>query len=83
LLVEEHESGLGNAVPPSVREGLTDAEVRVLDLMIRGERKTSVYAEAYEIAGLPSEEQRRMIKQVKDKLKKRFERARRNDERAS
>jgi RNA polymerase sigma-70 factor (ECF subfamily) len=83
MQVEEHLSRTGDPLPNSVRRGLTDAEARVLDLMMQGERKTSVYAQAYGIAGMESEAQRRMVKQVKDKLKKRLDRARRNDEQAS
>lgn len=83
LQVQEHLSGLADAVPSSVLAGLTDAEARVLELMLQGERKTSTYADAYGIGGRPPEEQRRIVKQVKDRLSKRLSRARRDDEQAS
>ena len=81
--IEEELRGLGGGVPSSVRDGLTTAEVRVLDLMLLGERRTGAYAVAYGIADLAPPEQRLVIKQVKDKLKKRLDRARRGDEHAS
>jgi RNA polymerase sigma-70 factor (ECF subfamily) len=83
LEIAEYRSGLGEVVPTVVREGLTEAEGRVLELMIQGERKTSVYAEVCGIADLSPEEQRRFVKQVKDKLKKRLSRTRRGNERSS
>lgn len=83
LQVKEHLSGLGDAIPCSVRAGLTAAEARVLELMLQGERKTSAYAEACGIGSRPPEEQRRIVKQVKDRLSKRLSRARRDDEQAS
>jgi hypothetical protein len=82
LQVEEEIPEPGNAVSSSVPEGFTDVEARVVELMLRGERKTQVYAEAYGIADLSPDEQRRIVKQVKDKLKKRLLRARRDDEQA-
>ncbi len=80
--IEEELCGLGDGVPSSVRVGLTAAELRVLDLMLRGERRTVEYARAYGIADLAPQSQRRTIKQVKDKLKKRLERAGGGDEHA-
>jgi RNA polymerase sigma-70 factor (ECF subfamily) len=69
------EQRAAQSVPDSVREGLSEPETRVLELMLRGERKTSAYAAAYGIGHLPVEEQRREVKRVKDRLKKRWERA--------
>jgi hypothetical protein len=83
MQIEEQLAGLANAVPPSVREGLTGPEGRVLELMLWGERKSDVYAEAYGVADRLLEERRRVIKQIKNKLKKRLERAGRDDEHAS
>ena len=61
-----------------VRRGLLEAELRVLDLMLRGERKAAVFAEALGILHLPVKEQRMEVKRVKDKLKMRLKRERNN-----
>jgi hypothetical protein len=45
------------AVPASVREGLTEVELRVLDLMLTKERRTAAYADILGIAHLPRKEQ--------------------------
>ena len=62
-----------------MREGLSDAESRALDLLLDGERKTAVFAEALGIGHLPMKDQRAEVKRVKDKLKKRIERETRGD----
>jgi hypothetical protein len=80
LLVTEGARALRALVPPAVLEGLVEAEIRVLELMLQRERRTRVYAEAYGVLHLATHEQRRVIKQVKDKLKKRMERAEKRNE---
>jgi hypothetical protein len=80
LQVAEHQQEALDAVPASVREGLTEAEARVLALMLQKVRKTSVYAEAYGITHLPPKEQAKEMKRVKDRLKKRWERTGGTDE---
>jgi hypothetical protein len=55
---------------------LTPEEERVLALLDAGERRTDLYAAALGIAHLPFAEQQRRVKQIKDRLKKRRERAR-------
>ncbi len=57
-----------------VREGLSDAESKALELLLDGERKTAVFAEALGIGHLPTTDQRAEVKRVKDKLKKRIQR---------
>jgi RNA polymerase sigma-70 factor (ECF subfamily) len=74
LMIEEELAILAKDIPASVREGLTEVEARVLELMLRGERRTAIYAGACKIADRSPEEQRRIIKQIKDRLKKRIER---------
>ncbi len=61
---------------PVVKKGLPEAELRVLELHLAGEKKTAVLAEAYGISDLPEEEQRGQIYRLMDKLKKRIDRAR-------
>jgi hypothetical protein len=53
----------------------TEAERMVLRLMAAGERDTPVFAQALGIGALPPEVQQREVKRVKDKIKKRLERA--------
>lgn len=57
-----------------LRARLSLEERRVMDLMLDGERKTQVYAEALGLSELPAAEQEREVKRVKDRLKKRLER---------
>jgi len=59
-----------------VQEVVPEAEFqRVLALMIDDVRETSAYAEVLGITDLPVAEQRKHVKQVKDRLKKRLQRA--------
>jgi hypothetical protein len=46
----------------------------VLELMLRRERRTAMYAAACGVADRPPKEQRRLVKQIKDRLLKRIER---------
>ena len=55
---------------------LTEQEKGVLHLMHEGERRTSVFAQILGIEQLSEVEQRQAVKRVKDRLKRRFERAR-------
>jgi len=61
---------------PVVREGLSEVEKRVLDLILDGEKKTSVFAQACGISDLPKDEQEKEVKRLKGKVNKRIERAR-------
>jgi hypothetical protein len=45
-----------------------------MELMLDGERKTSAYALALGLKGLPAHEREREVKKVKDRLKKRLAR---------
>jgi hypothetical protein len=74
LMIEEELAILSRRVPDSVREGLTEVEARVLELMLRGVRRTVAYADAAGVADRPPKEQRHVVKQIKDRLKKRIER---------
>jgi RNA polymerase sigma-70 factor (ECF subfamily) len=58
----------------TLRANLSPEERRVLELMLGGERKTQAYAEVLGLLGLPAAEQKREVKRVKDRLKKRLER---------
>jgi RNA polymerase sigma factor (sigma-70 family) len=80
LLEREEETARQEALLKSVRESLTPAEGRVLDLLLAGERDTRVFAEALGVDGLPAEEQAREVKRAKDRLKKRLERGGRDHE---
>ena len=58
----------------SVAESLPEPDRRVLELMQHGERRTAVYAEVCACADRPADEQARLVKRVKDRLKKRVQR---------
>jgi DNA-directed RNA polymerase specialized sigma24 family protein len=75
LQIEEEWQSRRDAVPAAVRGGLSEGESRVLDLMLAGERRTEVFAGALGITQLPPDEQRWLVKKVKDRLQKRLERA--------
>lgn len=73
---EEVRERLGQvAVPAPVRERATPEEERVLELMREKVRETSAYARVLGLTHLPLAEQRREVKRVKDRLKKRLVRA--------
>jgi RNA polymerase sigma-70 factor (ECF subfamily) len=74
LVRQEESTEVTRTVVAPVREGLSEPESRALDLMLHGERKTAVFAEALGITHLPTKVQRTEVKRVKDKLKKRIER---------
>jgi hypothetical protein len=63
------------AILAGVREALPETDRRAFDLLCEGERRTAVFAEALGLSGRPREEQERGVKRVKDRLKKRAERA--------
>ena len=59
----------------AVIAAFTDEEHRVLDLLRDGERQTVVFAAALGITDRPQDEQLRVVKQVKDRIKARLRRA--------
>lgn len=75
LQLAEAQRELLQAVPAAVRAGLSDAEMRGLLLLLAGERSNASWAEACGLAHLPPDEQDRAVKRLKDRLKKRLERA--------
>lgn len=58
-----------------ILRGLAPLEVHVFELMRSGERRTEAYARALGLSDRPLDEQRREVKRVKDRIKKRIERA--------
>ncbi len=76
LQIKEEAAMACQEIVPEVREGLKDAESSVLDLLLKGERRTAVFAAAFGISHLPKEKQASEIKRVKDMLKNRLKRAR-------
>jgi hypothetical protein len=75
LQLVEEERSLVRAVQDSVRRQLSEIDLRALELIVRKERRTGVYAELYGLLHLPLKEQRREVKRHKDRLKKVLERA--------
>jgi hypothetical protein len=60
-------------VKRKVAEVITDpVDLRLVELMLRGERRTKAFAKVLGIAALDELEQRRIVKQAKDRLKKRL-----------
>ncbi|HYG82141.1 MAG TPA: hypothetical protein VD861_17205, partial [Pyrinomonadaceae bacterium] len=49
-------------------------DLRVLALMIEGERETEAFAETLGVTERPPEEQRKLVKQVKDRINKTLDR---------
>jgi RNA polymerase sigma-70 factor (ECF subfamily) len=58
----------------SMKARCTAAEQRVLELMLAGEHRDAVFAEALGVSELSVEEQKREMKRVKDRLKARLKR---------
>ena len=60
---------------PRIRKIVSDPkDLKIVDLMIQGERKTEAYAAALGVVHLPEDKKRRVVKQHKDRLKKRLQR---------
>jgi hypothetical protein len=68
---------------PDIEAGLTDGERQCLELLLGGERKTGPYADALGLARRPAAERKAAAKRIKDKLKSRIQRARRNHDDAT
>jgi hypothetical protein len=62
---------------PKVRAGLTEGEVRALELYLAGRKRTAEYAEALGITDWTPAERKAEVHRVKNKLTARIERARR------
>ena len=64
----------GQRLVANLTQGMTSDERAVFAIMMEGERSTRVAAEAMNIGHLSSGEQRRQVKRVKDRIKKRIRR---------
>jgi hypothetical protein len=74
LRLAEEEHALQNAVPECVRRELSEIDRTAMDLILRKERSTRIFAELYGLLHLSEKEQRKIVKQHKDRLKKILER---------
>lgn len=74
LRLQIEEARQRQAPPDAVWQHLTDEEQRVWEQMQQGERHHSVYAVIIGVTHLPVAQQRREVKRVKDRLKKRMQR---------
>lgn len=74
---QDEETAAREAALAEIMEAL-DSEVdrRLLQLRLSGERKTSAFAEVLGIVNLPASEQRKVVKQNKDRIDKIVRRAR-------
>jgi hypothetical protein len=70
----EEAEKVGKEVLLKLRKGLNPGEEKCLELMLEGARATKEFATALSIENLTDSQQRREVKRVKDKLKKRMER---------
>jgi RNA polymerase sigma factor (sigma-70 family) len=75
---EEKVDRVRREIMPVVQAGLTDGELRCLELYLGGEHKTAPFADALGIAALPQAQREANVKRTKDKLKSRIKRARRD-----
>jgi RNA polymerase sigma-70 factor (ECF subfamily) len=73
-LAEERQSRL-SIIAESVRRKLSETDLRALELILQRERRNAVFAELYGLRHLPTEEQERIVKRHKDRLKKVLQRA--------
>ena len=73
-LAEEAQSAM-NAIPDSLRKKLSQTELRGVELILRKERRSQVFAELYGLLHLPEKEQLRQVKRIKDRLTKMMKRA--------
>ena len=74
---------LNETILAFVRQGLTEEELEVLDLMLEGERKTAVFAQVLRLDHMAKDLQEAEVKKVKDKLKSRIKRGRDTHEQSS
>ncbi len=72
---DDDEARRGAAILAAVRETLTEPERQFFDLMLAGERRTARFAAAAGLSNRPPREQAREVKRVKDRIKKRIQRA--------
>ena len=74
-LRHQKEQQIASSVPDKVEASLTAKERMALRLMQSKERSTSAYAAILEISDWPAEAQAKEVKRVKDRIKKRLDRA--------
>jgi RNA polymerase sigma factor (sigma-70 family) len=74
-LVRTEQCQEAEAILAAVRARLSEPERRALDLMLDGEKRTEAFAAVLGLSDRPRAEQERAVKRVKDRIKKRIERA--------
>ncbi|MBI2807305.1 MAG: sigma-70 family RNA polymerase sigma factor [Planctomycetes bacterium] len=79
LRIQEEARQLGQGIIPLVNDGLSEGESRVFDLIMQGERRTAVFAQALGIDHLPKKERAAEVHRVKNKIKKRIMRGKTDD----
>jgi hypothetical protein len=73
-LVRDEDLARDQAVLGRIRQGCTPQEQQVLDLMLADEHSTAVFAAVLGLAERSQDEQERVVKRYKDRLKKRLSR---------
>jgi hypothetical protein len=79
LRIQEEAERAREGIILTVSDGLSDGESRVLDLIMQGERETTVYAQVLGIDHLPKKEKTNEVNRVKNKIKKRIKRGMTDD----
>jgi RNA polymerase sigma-70 factor, ECF subfamily len=74
LRIAQEKQSVVDGVPDSLNQGLSETDRRALEMILRKERRTSVYAELYGLQHLSAQEQVRQVKRHKDRLKKLLQR---------
>lgn len=73
---EEDREALMRVVPFDIEQDFTRDEQRVFALILQGERRTGAFARALGITDHPDHDQRAEVKRIKDRIKRRMQRAR-------
>jgi hypothetical protein len=76
LSIAEAQGVPANPATAAVLGSATEMERRALELMLRGEFRTAVFAAALGLADRPMAEQEKEVKRIKDRLKARLKRER-------
>ena len=79
LQIQEESEQACRELIPVVNDGLSEGESRVLDLIMQGERKTTIFAQALGIDHLQKKEKTDEVNRVKNKIKKRIQRGKTGD----
>ena len=75
MQLAEEERSVRNSIPETIRKKLSATDLRGMELILRKERRSEVFAELYGLLHLRAKEQTQQVKRIKDRLKKMMIRA--------